>query len=197
MFLQNRSLFTMTLFLLILINLMSAHPAPVEQKVCLTEDENTLWVMVNNYRQKKYLPAIPISRDLTIVAHTHVRDLHSYFNIQTSKECNPHSWSTHGNWEGCCYGSDHSNKECMWDKPGQITDYHSRGYEIAFYQSDGAIAFTALEAWKKSKGHNEVILNKDTWSKISWQAMGVGIFEEYAVIWFGELKDKNSASLCP
>ena len=84
----------------------------------------------------------------------------------------------------------------MWDKPKEIAGYNSPGYEIAFYQSDGAIAFTALEGWKKSKGHNPVIINSGMWGKLGWGGMGVGIYEEYAVVWFGELNDNGPIVEC-
>ena len=32
-----------------------------------------------------------------------------------------HSWSANGSWTPCCYTADHARKECMWNKPGEIT----------------------------------------------------------------------------
>jgi uncharacterized protein YkwD len=42
----------------------------------------------------------------------------------------------------------------------------------------------ALQTWKKSQAHNDVVLNKDIWNT-PWKAMGIGMFKGYATVWFG------------
>ena len=78
----------------------------------------------------------------------------------------------------------------------QITFYEREGFEIAYYSSAGASAVEGLEGWKKSHGHNPVLINSGTWSKTEWKAIGIGIYEQYAVVWFGELEDKSKLTVC-
>ena len=72
----------------------------------------------------------------------------------------------------------------MWDKPREIADFDTNGFEILSYSSDGVTPTEALLGWQKSKGHHEVMINKGMWEKVTWGAMGVGIHEEWAVVWF-------------
>ena len=78
----------------------------------------------------------------------------------------------------------------MWDKPRELTSYHGDGFEIAFWCSADANANEALESWKSSSGHNEVIINSGIWRDNPWQAIGIGIFGSYAVVWFGTELEK-------
>ncbi len=77
----------------------------------------------------------------------------------------------------------------MWDKPKEIAGYDSPGYEIAYWHSKAATPDQALEVWKKSPGHHAVLANLATFKDAEWKAMGIGIYKEYAVVWFGELPD--------
>ena len=85
----------------------------------------------------------------------------------------------------------------MWSKPKEIAGYESEGYEIAFYSSAGATAAESLEGWKKSAGHNPVIVNEGTWNQVKWEAVGIGIHGPYAVVWFGQLADPSKITMCP
>ena len=158
----------------------------------LSEEEQKLYDLVMEYRSEKGLSEIPFSPSLTIVAQTHVKDLME--NDPTSDECNLHSWSSNGNWTPCCYTDDHAEADKMWSKPSELTSYSGTGYEIACYywSSNPEVQMTAeqaLEQWKNSSGHNAVMVNKSMWKNHDWQAIGVGIYGNYAVIWFGEEED--------
>lgn len=160
----------------------------------LSEEEQKLYDLVMEYRAEKGLPEIPLSPSLTIVAQTHVKDLME--NDPTSDECNLHSWSSNGNWTPCCYTDDHAEAEKMWSKPSELTSYTGNGYEIAsYYWSSNPIkqmtAEQALEQWKNSSGHNAVLINKSNWKDNNWQAIGIGIYGNYAAIWFGEEPDSS------
>jgi hypothetical protein len=147
------------------------------------------------YRKSKGLPTIPLSPKLTLVAQTHAKDLsenHDPFN----KKCNLHSWSKKGNWKSCCYTDDHKQADCMWNKPREIAGYESNGYEISYFSQAGANAEEGLAGWKKSQGHNQVIVNASIWEKITWNAIGIGLYKEYGVVWFGELKDDTKLKMC-
>lgn len=47
----------------------------------------------------------------------------------------------------------------------------------------------ALNLWKNSPGHNNVIIEQGVWKGYNWPAMGVGIYQRYAVTWFSTQVD--------
>jgi uncharacterized protein YkwD len=161
-----------------------------QKLVCMSLSEKKLYDLIMAYRKENNLPAIPISRSLTIVAQTHVNDLQ--INNPVTPNCNLHSWSDKGAWTPCCYTDDHARAQCMWDKPKELTNYKSYGFEISYATSGKATPEGALSAWKNSPGHNSVIINKGIWSS-PWNAIGIGISQNYAVVWFGKEKDKEAA----
>lgn len=158
---------------------------------CLSKEELKLYDLIMDYRKSKHLPSIPLSAKLTKVAQTHVRDLSENYTFDRSSKCNPHSWSSKGKWSACCYTSDHQKASCMWDKPTEIADYKSPGYEIAYYSSEAASAQEGIDGWKLSQAHNPLLINSGMWNKVKWQAIGIGIYKQYAVVWFGEAVDDS------
>ncbi|MEQ9592381.1 MAG: CAP domain-containing protein [Cyclobacteriaceae bacterium] len=177
------------LALLFLISWNSPRPTwpnETEPEVCVSEEEKRLYDLIMEYRKSKKLKPIPYSAKLTQVARSHVRDLENNFDYSNRGECNPHSWSDKGNWSACCYTSDHKQASCMWDKPKEIAGYEGNGFEIAYYSSAGASASEGLDGWKKSPGHNPLLINSGTWSKMEWKGIGVGIYGQYGVVWFGD-----------
>jgi|SRR5690554_4097874 len=161
---------------------------------CISDNEKALYHAVNEYRGEHNLTPIPLSTSLTIVAQTHVRDLVENEPFDNAGNCNPHSWSDQGSWKSCCYNSG-KDGECMWNKPRELTSYDSDGYEIVmqwFNESkpnENVSAEDALQTWKKSTSHNNVILNKGMWKSSEWNAVGVGIYHGFAAIWFGTIPD--------
>jgi uncharacterized protein YkwD len=172
------------------------HSKSAESSICLSTEEAKLYSLIMTYRESKKLPIIPFSAKLTEVAQAHVRDLADNFDYDNKRGCNPHSWSKNDRWTSCCYTPDHKKKECMWDKPKEITGYSGSGYEIAYYSSAGASAEEGLEGWKKSPGHNPLLINSGIWSKTNWKALGIGIYKEYGVVWFGETADPSELITC-
>ena len=154
----------------------------------ISDEEKELHRLINAYRISRGLQEVPISPALTKVAQAHAKDL--MYHYKQSNRCNMHSWSKEGPWTACCYRDNHKNASCMWDKPKEIAGYDSPGYEIAYWHSNAATAGQALEVWKKSPGHHAVLANLGTFKDANWQAMGIGIYKEYAVVWFGEMPDK-------
>ncbi len=174
-------------------NHLSAHN--VED--CISSDEKSLFTLINSYRKSKKLPKIDFSQALSEVARAHAQDLMDHYDLSQRETCNPHSWSEEGEWTGCCYDDQHKNPNCMWDKPAEITGYAGPGYEIVYWNSDYAGPEKALTAWKKSGAHNPVMINSGIWEQATWQAMGVAIVDQYAVVWFGEVPDEqNNAEPC-
>lgn len=155
----------------------------------LTVEETKLFNIIMQYRNEKGLPSIPLSKSLTFVAQTHVQDLQTRGLVNST--CNMHSWSSNGPWSACCYTDNHAKASCMWNKPRELTTYKGNGYEIS-YGSYGASATAegALKGWKGSSGHNAVIINQGIWDD-QWNAIGIGLFEGYAVVWFGKETDNE------
>lgn len=180
----------MQAILIYLVTLFPIGELP-NSETCLSKEETKLVTLVNAYRKTKRLPSIPVSKKLTIVAKLHARDLADNYQFDPNGKCNPHSWSESDIWSSCCYTNDHKEAECMWNKPQEIANYESNGYEIAYYSSSGASAEEGMAGWKKSKGHNPLLINSGTWKQAEWKAMGVGIYKEYAVVWFGQLADSD------
>lgn len=176
----------MRFFALLLLSFFAITTAFTQE---LTQEETKLYTIIMEYRAEQGLPNIPISVALTQVAKIHAKDLHD--NKPDSGNCNMHSWSNKGEWTPCCYTSDHAKAKCMWDKPKELTNYTGNGFEIAYWSSAGAGATGALSSWKRSRGHNTVIVNKGIWKTHPWKAIGIGIYGDYAVVWFGEEEDPN------
>ena len=181
---ENRCCGVLLLFLYTFLGggLVYAAPNKIE-KVSLSATEKELYRLLMDYRAEKGLASIPLSPSLTYVAQTHVRDLTAH---PPAADCNLHSWSEYGDWMPCCYTPDLAEAKNMWNKPRELTQYKGAGYEIAFRNSAGATAMSAINAWKNSYGHNATMINQDSWSGITWRAIGIGVYGEYAVIWFGE-----------
>jgi uncharacterized protein YkwD len=172
------------------------YPPGVISKVCLTSEEKKLYDLIMEYRSSKNLEAIALSESLTIVAQTHARDLSENYKFDPSNRCNPHSWSTKGKWTSCCYTNDHKKASCMWLKPKEIAGYDGNGFEIAYYSSIGANAQEGIDGWKISPGHNPLLINLGSWEKVKWQAIGIGIYKEYGLVWFGEVADSKQPEFC-
>lgn len=158
------------------------------KSVCLSAEEYKLYELIMQYRKTKNLPIIPLSASLSLVAQTHCKDM---MENPPQPPCNMHSWSDKGQWTACCYTPDHKNAAAMWSKPSELTNYQGDGYEISFGSSGNANAKEALQGWKNSKGHNAVIINTGIW-KSKWNAIGIGIVGNYAVVWFGKELDKET-----
>lgn len=194
---------TMRSMLLIFVLLLSQASTTVERSevsaplTCLAPEEKKLYDLMMAYRKAKGLPSIKLSGKLTLVAQTHARDLADNYKFDPKNKCNPHSWSSKGRWSSCCYTNDHKQAECMWEKPKEIAGYEGAGYEIAYYSSAGASAHEGLEGWKRSPSHNPLIVNEGIWGKVKWNAIGIGFYKEYGIVWFGEAEDKTELPLCP
>src|SRR5688572_10701158 len=171
--------------------LASFEPRPAESEICLSGEEKKLYQLIMEYRKSKGLPSIPISGKLTVVAQTHAKDLSDNYDFNPKNKCNPHSWSKKGKWTSCCYTNDHKQASCMWTKPKEIAAYEGNGFEIAYYSSLGASAQEGIDGWKLSPGHNPLLINSGTWANVKWNAIGIGIYKEYGLVWFGEVKDEG------
>lgn len=168
----------------------------IEAEVCLSSEEQKLYDLIMAYRKSKGLKSIPLSAKLSRVAQVHARDLAENYDFDPKNECNPHSWSSKGKWTSCCYTADHREAECMWSKPREIAGYEGNGYEIAYYSSRGASAKEGLDGWKVSPGHDPLLVNSGNWSKMQWQGIGIGLYKEYGLVWFGDAPDEILPAKC-
>ena len=162
-------------------------------KLKLSGDEYELYEQIMSYRKARGLKKINLSASLTYVARIHARDLSE--NRPFDDYCNLHSWSDNGDWTACCYTDDHEEAGCMWYKPFELTGFKGMGYEIVYYSTypEDHIDFpgSVLDGWKKSKSHNQVLINRGEWKSLEWKSIGIGIDGPFAVVWFSDTEDKG------
>jgi hypothetical protein len=168
-----------------------------KDEVCLSPKEMELFNSINEYRKANGLSPIKLSKSLCKVAQAHAYDLS--YNRPFSSTCNMHSWSDKGKWTSCCYTADHKQAQCMWNKPRELSNYKGDGFEISHgfqqfdsFSGDTVTVKSSLEGWKNSKGHNNVILNKEIWAKMKWNAIGIGINRDFSCVWFGTEEDTET-----
>ncbi|UZQ55866.1 CHAT domain-containing protein [Trichothermofontia sichuanensis B231] len=147
----------------------------------LDAEETQLYQQINQYRAQYGLPPIPLAPSLNRVANRHVRDMAENLRQFT------HAWSD------CPYNPNQPNTyPCMWNAPQRLgTAYPGMGYESAHGGPAGyrATAASALQDWQASSHHNDMLLNRGLWQERRWQAIGLAIYQGYAVLWFGEVPD--------
>jgi len=144
-------------------------------------EEVKLYNLINEYRTQNGLAPIAASKALSTVANRHVQDIAENIGSLT------HSWS-----DAAYDPNNPSTYYAIWTAPQRLnTGYTCNGYENTFGGSGSyvATATNALQAWENSPGHNAVILNQGMWQNFQWNALGVGIYQGYASIWFGEQPD--------
>lgn len=148
-------------------------------------EEEQLYNLINQYRSQYDLPPVPRSASLTLLANRHVLDIAHNIGYLT------HSWSD------CPYDpDDRDTLSCSSWSPQRLgTRYRGRAYENAHYNSRGATAASALRGWQDSPPHNALILNLSNWRNNRWRAMGIGIYQQYVVLWVGEERDPETNSI--
>ena len=173
----------------------------------LSAKEKELIKLVNDYRQQHGKKRLKVSKSLMKVARTHINDLNMNFDWHNPPfdargiEGNMHSWSDKGNWTPVIYTRDHEYCKLMWNKPKEIAGYDQAGFEIA---AGADTPQEALEAWKNSPSHNDVILSQNGWDDPTPELakhgvtglsnMGVAINGEYACVWFS---NNNNGKIDP
>lgn len=162
---------------------------PVMDSLCATPEEYKLFQLINDHRRIHNAPPLPLSRSLSYVARAHAMDLTLY--RPDFGDCNLHSWSDNGKWTPCCYATDEARIKCMTGKPRELTEYKTRAWEMAYEAGEPARAVDALDLWVAIGVTNDYLLNTGRWTK-PWQAMGIAIYGEYALVWFGEGDDPEA-----
>ena len=146
---------------------------------------------INDYRASKGLSRVPLSRALGIVAKNHAQNIVSH-KTEWSPPCNLHSWAAIGGAKACCYPDSHTTPHCMWDKPRELTGFPGNGFEIAVSVGSGTVTpEVALEMWRMSPHHHDVILNRGMWADLPFKSMGAGIVNGVGVVWFSDTADAH------
>ncbi|MCX6285797.1 MAG: CAP domain-containing protein [Bacteroidetes bacterium] len=153
----------------------------------ITEEEMRLYRMINDYRKRYDLPPIPLSVSLCYVASAHVKDL--FFHHPDQEPCNFHSWSDKGPWKAFCYPRDENKKNSVWDKPKELTPYKDKGYEIVYWENNQVDIDSVINFWRSIDYFNSFLMNTGKWQGNKWEAIGIGIYENYACAWFGQVPD--------
>jgi uncharacterized protein YkwD len=167
-----------------------------DEASCLSPQETEMIRLVNHYRERRGLPPVPVSRSLVMVARLHALDLQQNRPDQGSDSrgmtCNMHSWSSRGDWKPGCYTNDHRNADLMRAKPREITGnvYREAGYEAVYWISSPPVdPQLVLEGWAKSPDHRALLFESGKWVGINFKALGVGVTDNFAVLWFGTMRD--------
>lgn len=165
---------------------------------CLTDPEVELARRINDYRQSKDRPAIPVTKSLSLVARWHAIDLSENQQWMQGTDprglpCGLQSWSAKGPWKALCYTSDHHYAEAMWRKPQELTAnaYLGNGFEIVYKTSGPLVVPRVVEYWTDRPEERDMILSSGVWQGLAWPVMGVGVVGNYAVLWFGDQPDRQ------
>jgi len=159
----------------------------VPDDFCISETEWKLYRMINEYRRQYDLPPIPLARSLCYVANTHAKDL--FFHNPDVEPCNFHSWSDKGPWKAFCYPGDEDKKNSVWDKPKELTGYPGKGFEIVYWENSAVVIDSVITFWRSFDYFNGFLMNTGKWKGRQWNAIGIGICQNYATVWFGEVAD--------
>jgi hypothetical protein len=162
---------------------------------CISRSEERLVEFINALRKQNRMPEIALSASLSFVAKTHIADLQR--NRPDTSICSTASWSDQGIWTACCYQGYVLKNECMWDKPKELTPYTFRGYELSYYD-EGIIEVDKLwELWLSTEEVVDMFLTRGKHTDKKWAAVGVGISDNFASVWFGQRADaKGKPRVC-
>ena len=156
---------------------------------CISKTEYRLYELINQHRIDNGLPELSLSISLSFVATTHVADLVNHH--PDTSICNLNSWSNKGDWTSCCHNNYVPKSQCILDKPKELTNYRGEGHELAYWEPALVDPDSLLAFWESIDETNDFLLNENRWDKYKWRSIGVGILEGYAVIWVGELIDRE------
>jgi hypothetical protein len=167
----------------------------IPQDFCISQQEYRLYTLINEYRARLALDAIPLSRSLCFVARTHAKDLSA--NYPLGDGCNMHSWSDKGNWKAFCFPKDQNRKNDIKDKAKEITNYPGKAYELTYWENSEVDVAFVLDFWNSIPYTGDMISNINKWSKKAWKSMGVGIQDGYVLVWLGQSVDVEiSTQIC-
>ena len=196
---KHKLIFNIGAFVLLISFLITCKPSFSQNNIpddfCISKDEYKLYNLINDYRKAMKLPNIPLSKSLSFVATQHISDLVK--NVPDTNTCNFHSWSDKGKWTACCFEKEIKDRSCMQEKPKEITDYPGVAFEIVYWENRDASADNAFDQWRETTAARALITNFKDWEDYSWNAMGIGIKEGFAIAWFGQETDvEKETKIC-
>jgi Ca2+-binding RTX toxin-like protein len=156
----------------------------------LTATEAQLAQMINDYRAQSGLAPVRLSSSLSMVAARHDEDI--LFNFGGYQTGLPGTSIAHS-WSDAAYNAlNPATFSAVWSAPQRLgTAYPGNGYEILAGYAAPYTATTpitpavALAGWQNSASHNALLLNLGAWGALGWNAMGIGIEDGVASVWFG------------
>jgi len=165
----------------------------VPDDFCISENEYELHILINEYRSKFNQSSIPLSKSLSWVARLHAQDLFHY--EPNMNPCTDYSWSNQGRWSPCCYQIKDPDYSCMHNKPSEITNYTGKGYELVYWGNTDIKPKQPFEMWTAYHTTRSMIIGADKWEDFDWKAIGIAIYEGYAIVWFGTEVDETGVPL--
>lgn len=163
--------------------------------ICISKKEYRLYTLINAFRIENDLPEISLSGSLSLLAKLHINDLIE--NHPDTSICNLHSWSDKGDWKACCYNKYIFEPSCMYDKAKELTNYKAKAYEMVFWESPEAHPDSVIQIWINTFTSADIILSRNKWENFMWKSIGIAVKDEYAIVWFGEIKDmEEKPELC-
>jgi len=190
----TRHYFILMLFPLLVFTAVygqSTNDRSIPATFCLNPEELRLFDLINHYRTERGLPLIELSKSLSYVAQSHVRDL--YINQPyDNKKCNMHSWSDQGTWTAFCFPADQTRRKSVWDKPKELTQYPGQAYELVYWTNDPVNPEDVMELWKGIPASAALLLNTGKYAKNNWKVAGISIYKGYAALWIGEARDPET-----
>jgi hypothetical protein len=146
---------------------------------------NELENEINKERSRNGLGPLKCDHNMRWVANQHVNnqlDNGYTFGKEFPNGCNGHSWF---GAVGCCFSTDSATWPCMWNKPLELSKWDDRnGYEISSWTTGAMTPATALESWRGSSGHYNVILTQGEWTDL--KTVGCGWRKTVAHCWFAK-----------
>jgi len=189
-----KKLFIFLFSLLLSINSFSQKNT-IPSSFCISKDEKKLFDFINTVRKDNGKKLLKLSKSLSYVAKTHVKDLLE--NHPDTSICNLSSWSNKGNWKPCCYNSYIPQPLCIKKKPKELTGYPYYGYEFAFYFEDKISVDSIIKIFSETDEVINMILTRDVWKEKKWVIGGTGINEHYVSVWFAQRPDnKKTPPIC-
>jgi hypothetical protein len=176
---------------------MQFHLFAQTDEFCINAEEKKLYKLIDDYRSEKNLHTIPISRALTQLAKVHAKDIVN--NRPAKSTSSIHSWTNKGKWKACDYANDSKGLNCMTEKPAELTSYKNKAFEVIALNENGEMtADFAMKDWKNNSVYGFMLINKTGWQDKNWEAVGIAVYKNVAVVWLGETTDKSGAPVaCP
>jgi len=146
---------------------------------------NELETEINKERARNGLGPLKCDHNMRWVANKHVENQldNGYTDgKEFPNGCNGHSWLGD---IGCCFSTHEATWPCMWNKPLELSKWDDRnGYEISVWNSATITPSGAVDSWRGSSAHHNVILTQGDWTDL--KTVGCGWRKTVAHCWFAK-----------